>query len=50
MPDQTIVRVAGLRGEYTLKSVARNGDVTVFGPVTRLYAPLIHVRREGEEW
>jgi hypothetical protein len=33
MPDQTIVRVAGLRGEYTLKSVARNGDVTVFGPV-----------------
>jgi hypothetical protein len=33
MPEQTIVRVAGLRGEYTLKSVARNGDVTVFGPV-----------------
>jgi hypothetical protein len=31
--EQTIVRVAGLRGEYTLKSVARNGDVTVFGPV-----------------
>jgi hypothetical protein len=33
MPDQTIVQVRGLRGEYTLKSVARNGDVTVFGPV-----------------
>jgi hypothetical protein len=31
--EQTIVRVAGLRGEYTLKSKALNGDVTVFGPV-----------------
>lgn len=33
MPEQTIVQVRGLRGEYTLKSVARNGDVTVYGPV-----------------
>jgi hypothetical protein len=31
--DQTIVRVAGLRGEYLWKSEAKNGDVTVFGPV-----------------
>jgi hypothetical protein len=33
MSDQTIVRVAGLRGEYSLHSIAKNGDVTVFGPV-----------------
>jgi hypothetical protein len=33
MPDQTIVRVAGLRGEYSLHGIAKNGDVTVFGPV-----------------
>jgi hypothetical protein len=31
--EQTIVRVAGLRGEYVFKGEARNGDVTVFGPV-----------------
>jgi hypothetical protein len=31
--EQIIVRVAGLRGEYSLHSIAKNGDVTVFGPV-----------------
>ena len=33
MPEQTIVRVVGLRGEYINMSTGRNGDVTVYGPV-----------------